>query len=401
MRLPKPQLIVTEEDHRTTTIEIFFDLVLVFALTRVITFMGEPPTPLTMSRGLLLLLLFWYTWGSYAWLGNQVRADIGLARAGILAAMLAVFLAALVVPEAWRPGDAALVVALAYIAVRCTQLCIFLLAARSDRRLLSALRLFATSTVLAWVPLLAGAQIGGTAQTLLWSLAFLIDYGGAWVTSTLRNWRMRSPGHFAERHGLIFIIALGESLIAAGVGASTALTRGVVLAAAALGLAGAACLWWLYFGYAARSVARVLADLPPIDRGRLGGLGYSLAHIPLIVGVAFVALGMEQVLARLAHALLTHQAGPPLEWTSTAALYGGLAVYLGGRVAFLRSARLPVAWHQTLACFAALALLPVARPLPALASLGLFTALLLAVVGADRRSPLARTRPRDRDQSMA
>lgn len=109
---------------------------------------------------------------------------------------------------------------------------------------------------MAWIPLILGAVLGGTAQTLLWAAALVINFGGGFLASGFSGWQLRSPSHFTERHGLVLIIALGESLFSVGAGAGPAVTRAPVLAGALLGFVTAVCLWWCYFKSAAPAAAR-------------------------------------------------------------------------------------------------------------------------------------------------
>ncbi|MFF4879587.1 low temperature requirement protein A [Micromonospora sp. NPDC000668] len=375
--------VLTEETHRATTFEIFFDIVFVFALTRLIAFMGEPPTLLSMAQGMLLLLLLMISWGAYTWLGNQARADTGLVPAGTVIAMAAIFVAALVIPDAWRHGrdvNAPLTLAVAYIVIRAVQLALYFYAAAEDRQLRAKLLIFAIPTALGWIALILGAVQGGTAQTLLWAAAFVIDIGGGRVAYVFRGgWPLRSPRHFAERHGLVLIIALGESLISVGTGAGTAVARWPVLVAALLGLSMTVCLWWLYFANAAAAAAQALAQATGIRRDKIASDAYSLGLLPLIAGVIYLALGTEQVLADLARNRPQHPFGEPLDWTSTTALYGGVVLYLTGRLLFLRLAVRSAPTAQLVAVGVALLLLPAARGMPSLAALGLLTAFLIAL----------------------
>jgi low temperature requirement protein LtrA len=383
---------MVEETHRATTFEIFFDLVFVFALTRITAFMAREPTPTTLAQGLLLLFWFWYAWTCYTWLANRARADVGLIRAGVTVAMAGIFVAALVIPDAWRHGgqpvDASLALALAYLAVRALHLALYLYSAADNRRSRRQVLRFAIPTVLAWAPLILGALFGGPTQTLLWAVAFLIDYGGGRIAASFSQWEIRSPSHFTERHGLVLIIALGESLISVGAGAGSAVTRGPVLVAGLLGFATAVCLWWLYFDTAAPAAAQQLASAPGDThrRQQLASDAYALAHLPLIAGIIYVALGIDEVLAHVAHAQPGHAAGAPLDWPSTVALYGGAATYLIGRYLFLRLTVGSTSPAQLVAIGAALLLLPASRILPALPALGLLTALLAALIYYERLS---------------
>ena len=386
--------VLTEETHRATRFEIFFDLVFVFALTRVIGFMGRPPTLLSMAQGLILLLLVMLSWSAYTWLSNQARADMGVVRAGTLIAMAAIFVAALVIPDAWRPGrdvDAPLTLAMAYIVVRAVHLALSFYTAAEDRQLRARLSVVAIPTVLAWIPLILGAVLRGTAQTLLWAVALVIEIAGQRGASVIRGWPLRSPSHFAERHGLVLIIALGESLFAVGTGAEAAVTRWPVLAAALLGLTMTVCLWWLYFENAAPAAGLALARAEGIGRDRIASDAYSLGFLPLIAGVFYVALGIEQVLAELASYDPKHPAGEALDWTSTSVLYGGVIIYLTGRLLFLRLAVRSVPRAQLVAVGVALLLLLAALALPALVALCLLAAFLVALVCYERLTQGRRT----------
>ncbi|GAB3950594.1 hypothetical protein GCM10027614_51270 [Micromonospora vulcania] len=264
--------------------EIFFDLVFVFALTRVITFMADTPSALTLAQGLLLLVLLLYSWGPYTWVGNLVRPDVGPARAATLVAMAAIFVAALVLPDAWRQGpelfDAPFTLALAYVVGRAVQLVVLFWVSSTNPPLRSTLRFFSVPVTVAWIPLIVGALLGGTAQTVLWTVAFLVDIGGARIASSFRPWQLRSVDHFTERFGLVLIIALGESLISAGAGSSDAGPVGVGLAAALLGLTSTVCLWWLYFDRLAPAARQAITNVPGERRADVAGDAYGLGHSP-------------------------------------------------------------------------------------------------------------------------
>ncbi|RAO27298.1 hypothetical protein PSN13_06214 [Micromonospora saelicesensis] len=376
--------VLVEEAHRATTFEIFFDLVLVFALTRLIGFMAESLGPLTLYQGLLLLLWFWYAWSCYAWLANQVRADNGPVLAGMLAAMAAIFVAALVIPEAWQRHDGALspplTLAIAYIVVRGLHLGLMTYASSGNPQYRRQTLRFAVSTTIAWVPLLVGAVLGGTAQTVLWTVAFLVDYGGGRIATAASFGEVRSGAHFAERHGLVLIIVLGESLLSAGEGAGLAVIAWPVLLAAVFGFVATVCLWWLYFVGVAPAAAQVLTSASPRSRRRqqLASDAYTLAHLPLVAGVVYFALGIHLILASLADQP-RHPAGEPMGWPAIVVLYGGAALYLVGRLLFLRLT-IGGSPGQLVAIGVVLLLLPVARILPALVALGLLAAFLTAVV---------------------
>ncbi|MGC4811012.1 low temperature requirement protein A [Micromonospora sp. DT228] len=389
-RVHRSRPVLVEEAHRATTFEIFFDLVLVFALTRLIGFMAESLGPLTLYQGLLLLLWFWYAWSCYAWLGNQVRADTGPVLAGMLAAMGAIFVAALVIPQAWQRHDGALspplTLAIAYIVVRGLHLGLMTYSSSGNPQYRRQTLRFAVSTTIAWVPLLVGAILGGTAQTVLWTVAFLVDYGGGRIATAASFGEVRSAAHFAERHGLVLIIVLGESLLSAGA-AGLEVIAWPVLVASVFGFAATVCLWWLYFVGVAPAAAKVLTSASPRSRRRqqLAADAYTLAHLPLVAGAVSVALGIHLILANLTEQTRPRQlGGEPMSWSAILVLYGGAALYLAGRLLFLRLTVGRSAGHLV-AIGLVLLLIPLARTLPALAALGLLTAFLAALVSYERR----------------
>ncbi|MEU1245677.1 low temperature requirement protein A [Micromonospora arida] len=380
--------------HRTTMFEIFFDLVFVFALTRVITFMAGSPSALTLAQGLLLLLLLLYSWSPYIWVGNLVRPDVGLVRAVTLVAMAAIFVAALVLPDAWQQSpelfDAPLTLALAYVVGRAVQLVILFWASATNPPLRSTLRFFTVPVVLGWVPLIIGALLGGAAQTALWTVAFLLNIGGARIASTFRPWQLRSVDHFSERFGLVLIIALGESLISAGAGPRAMAPVGSALLAALLGLTSTVCLWWLYFDRLASAAREAVSAVPAERRARVAGDAYGLGHSTLIIGAIYVALGIEEVIAQL-----TEESAHPgrLGWEAAVALYGGAGLYLLSRLVFRRLTVGAVYPPQVVAALLPLAMLPIGRSLPPLTALTLLTALLIGVTWFERRLDRRDERP--------
>jgi low temperature requirement protein LtrA len=372
----------TGAGHRVTTLELFFDLVFVFAFTQVTAMMAADPTPVGAVRGLVVLALLWWAWCSYAWLGNQAHADEGIVRLTIVVAMGAMFVVALAIPESFADLEGGLfapfVLAACYAVVRLAHIACYLVAAGDDAALRRQLALTAVPVSLAVGLLVAGGAAGPPYQTLLWALALVVDYLGIWVTGT-SGWRLPAPGHFAERHGLILIVALGESLVALGVGVSSKPISWPVIAAAACGVSLAVSLWWLYFDVVARVAEHVLATTEGDARTRLARDSYTYLHFPIVISIIFVALGLKKVLEYVAdtghHDLTDALTGTPL-----VALYVGTSVHLLGHVAFRH--RNVGTWnvHRTVAALLLVALLPVAWRLPALASLALVAAVLASLV---------------------
>jgi low temperature requirement protein LtrA len=394
----------TSADHRVTTLELFFDLVFVFAFTQVTALMAADPTPVGALRGLVVLALLWWAWCSYAWLGNQAHADEGVVRLTMVVAMAAMFVVALAIPEAFADLEGGLfapfVLAACYAVVRLAHIGCYLVAAGDDAGLRRQLLLTAVPVSVAAGLLVAGGALGPPYQTLLWALALAVDYTGIWVTGTT-GWRLPAPGHFAERHGLIVIVALGESLVAIGVGVSEKPVSWPVIAASVCGIALAVCLWWLYFDVVARVAEHVLATSEGEARTRLARDSYTYLHFPIVMSILFVALGLKKVMEYVADTD-HHDLADALTGTPLVALYAGTAVHLLGHVAFRR--RNVGSWnrHRTGVALLLVALLPVAWQLPALASLALVAGLLVTLVTYEMlRFAPDRDRVRHGDEDVA
>jgi low temperature requirement protein LtrA len=361
------------EDASVTPLELFFDLVFVFGLTQVTALIAHDLTARGVLRGVLVLGLLWWSWVGYAWLGNVVRADEGTARIAMLAAMAAMFVMALAVPEAFAdlPGGlpGPVVVGLSYFSFRALHLILFWIISRDDEGLRRQVIKFAPSMIGGTALLLVASALDGWAQTAMWGLALLADYGGTMLAGA-SGWRLRSASHFAERHGLIVIVALGESIIAIGVGITALPISWPVMVAAVLGLALAAALWWIYFDVTSLIAERALADAPDVDRARLARDAYSYLHLPMIAGIVLAALGVENVLEYVGDGE-HHDLAEPLKGLALYALYGGIALYLLAHAAFKLRATHVLSTHRLVVAALVLALVPIAAQLPALAALAL------------------------------
>jgi low temperature requirement protein LtrA len=353
-------------EHAVTPLELFFDLVFVFAITQVTSLLTHDPTWHGVLRGSLVLGAIWWAWTGYAWLTSTLDVDEGGVRLVMLASMLAMLAVALAVPGAF--GDDAVLFGFGYLFVRVFHLVLYANAGRDDPDLLGALLRIAPTELIGALLLVVAAFLDGDARVAVWIAALAIDYGGPALVA-LRGWRI-APEHFAERHGLVVLIALGESIIAIGVGAGLTLTTGVVVGAA-LGAVVVFALWWLYFDVAAIFARRRLAEARGVAQARLARDAYSYLHLPMVAGIVFFAFGLETTL---------HQVGTHLDTVPAAALCGGAALYLLAHVAFLVRATGRIFRRRTLGGAALLALIPAALTLPALAALALVSAVCSSVV---------------------
>ena len=367
----------TGEDDRVTTFELFFDLVYVFAATQVTGYMAQEHSANGVAQGLLVLALLWWTWSAYAWLGNQARADEGILRAGMAVAMAAIFVVALTIPEAWHdaPGglNGPLVLVGAYLLVRCVHLALYAVAAAGDRELRHQLAITWGPLLASAALLVAGALVGGRAQTWLFAGALLVDWAGVYLTSREGDWRLHSAGHWTERHGNFIILAIGESVVAIGAGAAQQPISTPLLAGAVLGVAVAVGLWWLYFDVASLAAEQRLAEIQGQARVRLVVEAYTYGHFPIVAGIVLAALGVEGVLA---HADETKALGG----FPAAAMFGGVALYLAGELVFKQRLHGTLSLPRLVAIGVLLAALPAAAVLPPLAGLAGLVVILAALI---------------------
>jgi low temperature requirement protein LtrA len=358
---------VMRSEDRVTPLELFFDLVFVLAITQCTALMAAAPTWSGLGKGLLLLALLWWAWVGYAWLTSVVDPEEGVVRFAIFGAMAALLVVALCVPEAF--GDLAGLFVGAYAIVRYAQLVLFTVASRDEPALRRSVLGLVVSTSLGIGLLAAGAIAGGSVQVVLWVLALALDMGGPYLFGS-EGWKL-VPGHFAERHGLIVLIALGESIVAIGVGAGSNVDAGIVVAAV-LGTAVAAGLWWLYFDVVALVAVRRLSNAAEgRERNEIARDSFSYLHFPMVAGIVLLALGLKKTLAHV---------DDPLKLVPAVATLGGTALYLLAHVAFRWRNVHRFNGQRLLCALALLALIPVAVELPALATLGIIVALLVALI---------------------
>jgi low temperature requirement protein LtrA len=363
-----------DTEKRVEPLELFFDLVFVFALTQVTARLADDLSWGGLLRGLLILGAIWWAWAAYAWLTNEVDGRRRGVRLAIFGAMVAMLLASLAIPAAFE-GDA-LLFALAYLGVRIMHIALFA-AGTEHVGVRQAARALAVTATLAPLLLLLASAFDGTAQVAIWIVALAIDYAGGGLRG-IGGWRL-SPGHFAERHGLIVIIALGESIVAIGVGAHGLALGGWELVAAALGVVLAASLWWIYFDEAQRRVEQRLHAQPEgRARNTMARDAFSFLHLPLVAGIVLLALGIKKTLAHVDH---------DLELIAAIGLCGGAALYLVSDLASRRRCLGRLEAPRLIAAAACLATLPLATTLPALAALAIVTAICAALVAYESVTP--------------
>jgi low temperature requirement protein LtrA len=370
-----------ELEHPVTPLELFFDLVFVFALTQITGFMSDDPTWAGVGKGMLILAALWWTWGAYAWLTNEIDPDEGSARLAVFAAMGAMFVAALAVPNAF--GSDAVLFGLAFFMVRVLHIVLFAEATPHVDVRQAAYRLARTAIPGPALIVVAGF-LEGDAQIVCWLLALAIDYGGPYIFG-VRGFSV-SAEHFAERYGLIVIIALGESIVAIGIGAAGIELTPTVVIAALLGLTLACAMWWAYFDIVALVARKKLVEAHGHARARLARDSFSYLHLPMFAGIVLVALGAKKVLADV---------DEPLKTVPAFALCAGVAFYLLSHDAIrFRSVR-SVNPRRCLAAATSAALIPVAVRVDGVVAIALVAAVCTALIAYETlRFKTARARMR-------
>jgi low temperature requirement protein LtrA len=357
-------------DERVMPLELFFDLVFVLAITQCTALMAHDPTWGGLGRALLVLGILWWTWIGYAWLTSVVDPEEGVVQIVIIAAMAALLVVSLCVPHAF--GGRALLFACTITVVRALHIALFILGSREDPQLRSSVIGLAVSTAIAGGLLIAGS-FAGSWQVWIWLVSLALDMAGPKFFG-LDGWRL-VPGHFAERHGLIVLIALGESIVAIGAGSGDRVDAGIVVGAV-LGVTVSAALFWLYFDVVALVAARRLSNAAPgREQNSIARDSFSYLHLPMVAGIVLVALGFKKTLAHV---------GEHLQLVPASALLGGTALYLLAHVAFRWRNVHRLSRARLAGAAVCLALIVLAVRVPALAILAVLAGLLLVLITYER-----------------
>ena len=367
----------TEATDAANPLELFFDLVFVFAFTRITAFVSHDLSWAGVVRGVALLAVLWWAWVTYSWLTDTIPAETVISeRVAVLAAAALMFVVALAVPGAF--GDTAVLFSVAYFAVRALHVALSVVAAEAatrDRFLRLAPGFLGGPALL-----VAAAFAQEPLRAALWVVGIAIDYGVLFVRGVAK-YDVR-PTHFVERYRDIIIIALGESILAMGFGiAGGDLTLWVVVAAL-LGIVHVVALGWLYFDYVTLAAEERLIETEGYERGRLARNSYAYLHLPMIVGIIFVALGLERSVVHVAE---------PLGVIPAVALCGGSALYLLGHVAFRLYDIRSVNVARLVVAAVAVTLTALVVRVPAVAALAAVTTLLVGLAAFETAySPIRR-----------
>src|SRR3954447_1722146 len=369
------------EERRTSTAELLWDLVFVFAVTQVTTLLSHDLSWGGFGRGMLALALVWWAWSAFVWAANAQDTDSPALRAILFAAMGLIFIAGLALPRAF--GADATLFAVTYACVRFLHLGLYAHASRQGNASWAAIWGFAVTVTIGMALLVAGSFAGDGARIALWTAAAAIDYSGpAWLTrERLRGLQRVAVAHFAERYSLFVIICLGESIVAIGVGASEERFDAELVAGVGLGLLITVALWWTYFDrFAAVAEDRLRVHDDPV---LAAADGYSYLHPVIVAGIILFAVGVK---------LAVHDVGAPLHDATRLALCGGVALYLVGHVAFRLRIAGSLGVEKLVAAAALMVLYAVGGDLAAWALAGAVTVVLVAMcayetVSARRAEP--------------
>jgi low temperature requirement protein LtrA len=356
------------QPQRVTTLELFFDLVFVFTLTQLTTVLFEAPNGRGLLRVVVMLGLIWWMYGGYAWMTNAVDANTTARRLVLFAAMGAYFTLALSIPHAFRGTGLAFGVAYLFVVVMHSALFTQATVASAVRAILT----LAPFNLFAALVVVTGGALGGTSQYVLWAAAGLFE----WLTPVVRGTSgfLIAPAHFVERHGLVVIVAIGESVVAIGVGASHLPVDGSLVAVAVVGLALSACLWWLYFGGDDERAEHALGALPQLERAQVSLRAFGYWHMPMLLGIIAIAAVSREATA---HPFSS------LTWGRAAILGGGVASYLAGDVAFRAELGIGRGSWRAAGMILSLLAIPVGAWESPFAQTAILVAVLLAVIAAE------------------
>jgi len=357
----------TQDRSRVTPLELFFDLVFVFAFTQVTVLLTEDPTWAGMLRGLLVLAVLWWTWAGYARLTNRLDTERDLVRIVMLGAFASMLIMSLAVPRVFRSDG--IVFAGAYLLLRCLHVVLLRLAAPDDpdwqRGALVAVPNVAATTA----ALVVAGRTDGWAQIGWWSVAAAVTF--VWpLLGHARGWYV-SPRHFVERFGLVILIALGESVVALGEGIRGRGLDVQLIAAALLGVTVVACLWWAYFDWVVYVAERRLDEATGRARATLARDAYAYLHAVMVAGIVLFAFGIATAL---------HDPIRPLDGPVSTALAGGVALYLLAHVALRLRIGGGIGRGRPVAALLAAAMIPVATAVDALVSIAALAVLCLGLI---------------------
>ncbi len=372
----------SREGDRATTLELFFDLIYVFAFTQVSALMSHGHDGIAVLQGLVILALIWWSWTSYTWLANQAHADRGVVRIGIVLAIALMFIVSLVIPETYHDlaGGlfAPMVFVVGYMAVRVVHALVYVIAAGSDAGLRRQIILSMSAALIPSSALLViGALVGAPYQVWIWLVAIVLDLLVVYLTSRGGNWRLNSATHFAERHSLVVILALGESVVAIGIGVGLLPVSTAIIVGSVLAVALAVGSWWVYFHHFAPKIEHLVSRKSGVERAGLATDVYTYLHLALVAGIVTTALGVEQAMHSIEDLHVLGLFG-------AFALGGGISLYIAGTAFIWRRASGEWALIRLGGATLSLLVIPLLAVLPSIVGLAVMAVIVGAIVGAEQ-----------------
>lgn len=371
-------VITTDEGQGAGFVELFFDLAFVFAVTEITALTAHHLDLPGVARSVLIFWLIWWGWTQWTWALNSADTDHGAVRIGTLVATGIAFLMAASVDQAF--GDDVLWFVLPYLAIRLLGLGLYYWVALGDQEQRAAVVAFSALSLTGLVAVLLGGLVDPPARNWLWLLAILLDLAAAGAAGTLPGWNLHAA-HFAERHGLFVIIALGESLIVAGTTVAEPDRSTELIVVAVLTVTVACLLWWSYFGWVKDSLEERLAQLSGPEQTAMARDTYSFVHFLIIGGIVGFAVGVEEIVAHPEGSL-------PDEYV--AALGVGVGLFVAGTAAaYWRAAHALLVPRLVVLALGLVALAVLASAEPSVLLAVLVVTLLVVALVERRRTPVA------------
>jgi low temperature requirement protein LtrA len=354
---------------RVSTLELFFDLVFVFTITQLTGVLVGGHGAAAVAQVVVMLLLIWWIYDGYAWLTNSIATDRLRVRLLLIGGMGGFLVIALAIPDAYD-GDG-LAFGIGYLAVVLLHAGMYARGA-SVSEVQAILRIVPFNLV-AVALVLAGGAFGGDPQWTIWALAGALVWVTPWFTTV--EGLVVTVSHFVERHGLVVIVALGESIVVIGAGAAgLALDLGLVLVAL-LALSLSAALWWVYFSDE-EAIERALQDAPPEQRAQLALIGFGYWHYGILLGVVALAAGLKKAIG---------DPYDPLDGWIAVSLATGVSLFIACDVGFRRTLGFALTQIRLVAAVTVLLTIPLGTEVGAAAQVGAIAALVTGALAAEGR----------------
>jgi low temperature requirement protein LtrA len=362
-----------EEERRTSYLELFFDLVFVFAITQVTLLLLSNTSAAGFARAALVLALIWWAWSGFTWMTNAIDIESQVTKLLFLAGMAGAFFMALAVPHAYT--DQGVWFGCAYLFIGVLNISLYGWGLKDRPAEFAALRRLAPFFLLSPALVLVGGLVDSLPlRSGLWVAALVVAVVGVLATGNDNDWRV-SPAHFAERYALIVIIALGESIVAIGTSVEEIPRDSAFALSVLVAFTGVAALWFAYFGFVSGAVERALQKALPNKRGPLARDVFTIFHYPIVLGIVFFAVAAKKMVVHPEDALSR---------PGRAALGFGVALFFTGfllaRYRIVRS----VGWERAVGAAAALVAVVLLRSIPGVALFAAVTAIVVVAVIAER-----------------